>query len=554
MASVSRALPTGLEDPNMFNIAKTWLRECRQTHLFCEAPLPSFAPTRLVHIVNKNLVRVVLSQEQDAYHSYAAFSHCWGKAKTVKLLKANMQALQHGIPILDLPLSYQEAVSVCQALDVSYIWIDSLCIIQDSIDDWTREAAMMKDVYQNSILNICAAAAAESSEASFQCRDTSLIVPFEVDVVLKEADTRRYQLVASGDIDDDILTSPLRSRAWVYQEDVLSKRSLRLTRGQLWWECQQTIACETYPSGMPTFLLPENQAARYRARQELSRYSQASGSSFSDDGNDRKYWHWYNSIEDYSEGALTQPTDKLVALSGVAQSYGDLNRLQDEDYIAGFWKSQLPYALCWQPTENKWTYRPPVYVAPSWSWASINGGVEFPFLPEEMKLDSTKSLCQVRHIKLHYVHAHYKTGPLRGGCIHLHGNIIGPMTREFEYSTEDDEIQHALETANWGFDETSMSGYSAFSYLDQLEPDLCQDGHVDGASRKSAILADESPQLSLLPILEQLVGCETFIHGLILGQTQGQPENVFHRVGFFNHLQMSSHVLGRVQLRVIILI
>ena len=127
--SVPRTLPTGLEDPDMFNLTKTWFRECLQTHPFCRAPKPSLNPTRLVHIVNSDQVRVILSQEQTTYHSYAAFSHCWGKSKTVKLLEANMQVLLQGIPILDLPLSYREALLVCQALDISYIWIDSLCII-----------------------------------------------------------------------------------------------------------------------------------------------------------------------------------------------------------------------------------------------------------------------------------------------------------------------------------------------------------------------------------------------------------------------------------------
>ena len=538
----------------MFNLAKTWLKECRQTHLFCEALISSFNPTRLVHIVDRNLVRVVLSQEQTTYHSYAAFSHCWGKAKTVKLLGANMQVLLHGIPILGLPVSYKEAVLVCQALGISYIWIDSLCIIQDSKDDWLREAAMMQDVYQNSILNICASAAAENSEASFQCRDTSLIEPLEVDVVAKGAETRRYQLVSSEHVENDIANSPLRSRAWVYQEVFLSKRTLSLTRGQMWWECRQTIACETYPLGIPLNLLPENQAARLRAWKELSHHSQASGSSFSDDEISREHWRWYNSIEDYSEGGLTQPTDKLVALSGVAQSYRDLNRLQDEDYIAGYWKSQLPYALCWQTRKLKWTYRPPVYIAPSWSWASIEGALYYAFSAEETEKVSTKSLCQIKDIKLHHVHAHYKTGPLRGGCIHVRGHIIGPITEEFEYLGEDDEIQHALQTADFGFDETSENGYTVVSYLDQLEPDLCQDGHVDGASRKSGAQADESPQLSLLPIFERLVDCETITHGLILGHIQGQPENVFHRFGHFNYLQMSSDVLGRVPSRAVILI
>ena len=507
--SVSRALPTGIEDPDMFNLAKTWLKECRQTHHFCEAPVPSFNPTRLVHIVNRNLVRVVLSQEKTAYHSYAALSHCWGKTKTVKLLEANMQVLLHGIPIIDLPLSYQEAILVCQALDISYLWIDSLCIIQDSKDDWIREAAMMQHVYQNSILNICASGAAESSQASFQCRDTSLIVPLEVDFVSKDAETRRYQLVSFGEhYENDILNSPLHSRAWVYQEVSLSKRSLDLTQGQLWWECQQNVACETYPLGMPVHLLPEDQAATLRERKELSRHSQASGSSFSDDEINRKISNWYNTIANYSQRTLTQPTDKLVALSGVAQSHRDLNRLQDEDYIAGYWKSQLPYALCWQTSRSKWTYRPPVYIAPSWSWASIEGALYYNFPAEDMEKVSTKSLCQIKDIKLHHVDAHYKTGPLRGGCIHLHGHIIGPITLEFEYSTEDDEIQHALQTAAWALDETSLNGYSAVSYLDQLEPDLCQDGYVDGASRKSALPTDESPQLSLLPIFERFDGYE----------------------------------------------
>ena len=103
-----------------------------------------------------------------------------------------------------------------------------------------------------------------------------------------------------------------------------------------------------------------------------------------------------------------------------------------------------------------------------------------------------------------------------------------------------------------------MNGYSAVSYLDQLEPDLCQDGYVDGASRQSALPTDESPRLSLLPIFERFDDYETVMqtvmHGLIVGQIQGQPGNVFHRFGYFNHLQMSSDVLGRVPSRTVILI
>ncbi len=80
-----------------------------------------------------------------------------------------------------------------------------------------------------------------------------------------------------------------------------------------------------------------------------------------------------------------------------------------------------------------------------------------------------KSLCQITDIRLHYVDEHYKTGPLKGGCIGLRGHIIGPVTDDFEYPMGDDEVQQALQTARWRFDETSVSGGDAISYLDQLQ-------------------------------------------------------------------------------------
>jgi hypothetical protein len=560
----------------MYDLAKAWLEECDQNHPFCTISKPSFNPTRLAHIVDETLVRIVLSQERNDHHSYATLSHCWGKAKTLKLLRANMQVLRYGILVQDLPTSYKEAISVCRALNISYIWIDSLCIIQDDKDDWTREASMMQDVYENSMLNICAYAAAENSQASFQGRDSSLILPLEVDFPPTDSQRRKYQLICSDILQRDIKTSPLASRAWVLQEQGLSKCSLGLTQSQLWWECRQKLACETYPLGFPLHLFNKSQAEKLKARSETNPCSQVPLSSLDTYDIDQGGPSWYKIIEEYTRRHLTQPMDKLIACSGLAQNYRDENRLHDDDYVAGVWISQLPHALCWTTPKYKWTYRPQMYRAPSWSWASIEGYDDFSIFKkdwEEWDGFIGQPLCEITDITLHYVQEHYKTGPLKGGCIRIRGQIIGPATNHFEYPEGDDEVQQALTTAGWAFDETSASGGPSISYLEQLPSDFCHDEHVEAANRKTVEvwgrkkgrvtvdypetleMLEETIQLFIFPIIDRTKKTNNSVirsmKGLILGQVLNQPQNVFQRMGFFTNLEMSDDVLRRASSEVL---
>lgn len=197
---------------------------------------------------------MVTSQHQAAHCSYVAFSHCWGKSKTIKLQQVNKQQLYNGINYRDLPVSYREVLSACLALGFSYVWIDSLCVLQDSKEDWTREAAAMRDIYENCDLDISCCAAAENSEASFQCRDRALILPLAVEITSTAAEPRKYQMMDSNFFESAITGSPLFSRAWVFQETFLAGRTLCLTASQLFGECRQTIANETHPQGVPPHL------------------------------------------------------------------------------------------------------------------------------------------------------------------------------------------------------------------------------------------------------------------------------------------------------------
>jgi hypothetical protein len=126
-------------------LAKAWLQMCQVSHRHCTRSQSQarHPPTRLIDVSRVDsdglvLVRHTRELKQDA--SYFALSHCWGLVKTIMLTSRNKDALHNGIQIAELPPTYKDAVLITKALGCKYLWIDSLCIIQDSVDDWKREA------------------------------------------------------------------------------------------------------------------------------------------------------------------------------------------------------------------------------------------------------------------------------------------------------------------------------------------------------------------------------------------------------------------------------
>jgi hypothetical protein len=95
-------------------------------------------------------------------------SHCWGSVRTLKTTKATLKLREQKISFEDLPLSFQDAVTITRKLGYRYIWIDSLCIIQDSVEDWDLESGSMDHVYSNAVVCIAAEAAPDSSLGIFE--------------------------------------------------------------------------------------------------------------------------------------------------------------------------------------------------------------------------------------------------------------------------------------------------------------------------------------------------------------------------------------------------
>lgn len=179
--------------------------------------------------------------------SYVTLSHCWGGVNPSQLDSSNLESLLHDIPLESLPTTFQHAVTITRLLGVRYLWIDSLCIIQDSIDDWRVQSAFMNVIYWCGFCNISATAARNGFEGLFFQRDPNASKKPLVSIDVAQSHGL-YKVFEDTIWEDQVINSPLNKRSWVCQERILSRRNLHFGSKQLFWECSELSACEQLPN------------------------------------------------------------------------------------------------------------------------------------------------------------------------------------------------------------------------------------------------------------------------------------------------------------------
>lgn len=209
---------------------KEWIQRCEEKHdnckrwrlLMTDPRSPFSLPSRLLCLTLHGLHPSIYLCETAALprdSKYATLSHCWGSSQPIRLLKGNHQEFLNGIALSSLPKTFREAITLCVALDIEYLWIDSLCIIQDSKADWLQEATQMAAVYANSWLNIAATASQDCHGGLFFGnpfgQPASVIATWN----LLPGCLVCYE---SGLWERYIENAPLNRRAWVFQERILS--------------------------------------------------------------------------------------------------------------------------------------------------------------------------------------------------------------------------------------------------------------------------------------------------------------------------------------------
>jgi hypothetical protein len=194
-------------------------------------------------------IKLIDTNEIKRQAPYATLSYCWGSGPPVRLTSNNLSAFKRGISVAALPETLRDAVTVAQQIGVKYLWIDALCIIQDSGDDWGKEARKMADIYSSSYCNIAATHTRSCDDGLFTIHDLSKSAVICVDTCWDGVDIHQLGLVDYEFLIKKLERAPLNSRGWVLQERFLSPRTIHFGDDQVLWECYGGYRCEAFPFG-----------------------------------------------------------------------------------------------------------------------------------------------------------------------------------------------------------------------------------------------------------------------------------------------------------------
>ena len=366
-----------LGNDNTNNVIRAWLGDCFETHpeSLVNRALPRL-PTRVVDVgIGPNPEVKLFETPREFCAHYITLSYCWGRPRFLTTVLANLEEHKKALNVSSLPLTFQDAILTTRNLGFRYVWIDALCIIQDSNEDKSKEIGKMGDVYSDSTLTIAVVGATAVAEGFLKTK-----VRQSVDLPYRCPDGTLGSVRVSPQKESDLWDESLYTRAWCLQENLLSPRLLLYTDTEVIWQCQTSpmkrpktthvsYVRENPNLGKSPFSrLPANVL---KPATELEEEAQKPLSDA------ERYRIWASLVQNYTKRNLTVASDRLPALSGIAQKF---EVAWKDKYLAGIWERQLLPSLAWRrSTEPGQQYYPALteYRAPSWSWASIDGPVEF---------------------------------------------------------------------------------------------------------------------------------------------------------------------------------
>lgn len=412
---------------------KHWMQVCKEEHEGCRKlnskggqhiiratgitskpttdSSPSSLPTRLLDIRPNptDTIKLISSATLPNPVPYMTLSYCWGSAPATSQLRTTRATLashqDRGIPFSSLPSTFQQTIQIARLLSISNLWIDALCIIQSDAEDWHAEAPRMQDVYGHSYLNVSASASTSPDGGLFRGRDAQhLDISLVPGPIGDRGVGQRFAVVHKNYWEAQLLESKLYSRAWVFQERMLSPRLLHFADEQIFFECPCLQACEAFPTGLPTQLLT-------RPKRDLQWKRELQRGTFERTLTDQErrgipFEHfWTTAVRSYSSCDLTNGADKIVALSGIstlmARAVGDV-----DEYLSGMWRFMLEEQLAWRVVEARQhngkparRVGPEAYRAPSWSWASVDGVINMPLrVGQEREYRLSILQCEEREV------------------------------------------------------------------------------------------------------------------------------------------------------------
>ncbi|KAK3392286.1 protein TOL [Sordaria brevicollis] len=415
-----------------WNQAVEWINNCHSSHALCHAAkimdCHDRRPARLIAVGHPGDTHVRVIETAGLPLSETPFmslSHCWGKdGVPTQLLQENYDRFtKEGIKLTELPRTFRDAIDVTRRLNlVPYIWIDSLCIIQDSKQDWDDESVKMQYVYRNSVLNLAAGASPNSHGGLFNPRYPLSTVPWSIPLPVSS-----FSSVGES---EKVLTSEYRSekesdlilftRGWVLQEQLLARRTLIFGKDELHWECATIEASESFPLSIDT--------ERWDDVNDRRTIFQHQWENLLDGGDAQRRKAWELLVQTYFSRSLTKASDRLIAISGIAEQIGG-RWGEGVTYLAGLWSYRLLQGLLWSMGGEDRCEERDMQAAPSWSWASlvpehVPGVTDLKLTYEEAEF--VDGLAEVLEAQVTPVRSTNPFGPVipGSGSIRLRGPVL----------------------------------------------------------------------------------------------------------------------------------
>ncbi|KAK0613188.1 heterokaryon incompatibility protein-domain-containing protein [Immersiella caudata] len=398
------------DSPETMQLARGWLQECVAEHKQCvTSDAAGVGPKRLLRIDEIDgelLLRVVECSDLSTVPHYAALSYCWGGQQTVVLNCENRDAWADGLPASAIPKTIHDACNVTRDLGLNHLWVDSLCIAQSDNQEKLREIAAMGAIYEHAHITISASRAASADEGFLHPRHApeDLVIPMPY-----QCNNGQPASILLWFNRQPQFSDPISRRAWTYQEATLSRRLLTIGSHQTRWNCRAipptTARVDGWTDGnhyvMSGFVDWEAIDTSKRKKHVSAR-------------------QWKSVVQHYTGRTMSDPGDRLAAISAVAKKLqGDTGG----EYLAGLWQHCLPELLMWDASR---CVEPPVYTAPSWSWASMLGQVYFLY-----SLSGPHGV-EVVDFKMETPVPHDPHGPVVDGFLRLRG-MVAVATLGFEW-------------------------------------------------------------------------------------------------------------------------
>jgi Heterokaryon incompatibility protein (HET) len=350
-------------------LIREWIEDCVRNHPKCNTKLSTKLPTRLLDVSQsdstnyRSTISLVSTGRWSQVDSirYAALSYCWGGSDCFKLTSTTNSSLEAGIDIEELPKTIQDAVRTTHFLGIRWLWVDSLCIIQDSPSDWATEASKMCEVYKGSYICIAALDSLASTDGLFALRDPLVYYPCFISNVSPHM--KAYAVPEYTNVTVWRKQWPLHSRGWVIQERILSVRTIGF--GQcLSWECREAMRDE----------FDVEHPARDSREPECGKFfDSVLGGVWKSGENEAEmkiFQLWDSIICQLSRTSLTIKSDRLAAVVGIASA---IQQRTNWKFFAGIWEPFLVRSLLWKTYGDAEA----TGIGPTWSWISVTNSIHF---------------------------------------------------------------------------------------------------------------------------------------------------------------------------------